>query len=98
MHPDGKNSVKLPAALVAAESDAQLALLIGDLAYALGYGADWDVFGQQFEEAFTMWPLLTGGLGLSVRACCSNPCKVGVERFGHPNRLGLVPALLGMKA
>ncbi|MEW5319108.1 MAG: hypothetical protein WDW38_010278 [Sanguina aurantia] len=56
----GKNSVKLPAALVAAESDAQLALLIGDLAYALGYGADWDVFGQQFEEAFTMWPLLTG--------------------------------------
>ncbi|MEW5301545.1 MAG: hypothetical protein WDW36_004400 [Sanguina aurantia] len=58
--PYGKNSVKLPAALVAAESDAQLALLIGDLAYALGYGADWDVFGQQFEEAFTMWPLLTG--------------------------------------
>ncbi|GAX76824.1 hypothetical protein CEUSTIGMA_g4270.t1 [Chlamydomonas eustigma] len=51
----GRNSTKLPKYLE--QEEAHLALLIGDLAYAMGYGADWDYFGEQFESAFTRWPL-----------------------------------------
>jgi hypothetical protein len=25
-----------------------------------GYGADWDVWGDQFEAAFTQWPMAVG--------------------------------------
>jgi hypothetical protein len=25
-----------------------------------GYGADWDVFGDQFESVFTQWPMAVG--------------------------------------
>jgi hypothetical protein len=28
------------------EKDAQLAFLVGDLAYAMGFHADWDAFSQ----------------------------------------------------
>jgi hypothetical protein len=43
---------------IAAESDVQLALLLGDLAYAVGFAADWDVFGHQFQPAFSKWPVM----------------------------------------
>ena len=52
------NSTKL-APYLTHEQDIQLGLLVGDVAYANGYGADWDVFGYQFEEAFAQWPLMT---------------------------------------
>ena len=32
----------------------------GDLSYAQGFAADWDVFGSMFEPAFTRWPLMVG--------------------------------------
>lgn len=28
--------------------------------FPCSFGADWDVFQQQFEEAFTQWPLAVG--------------------------------------
>jgi hypothetical protein len=43
---------------IAAEPDVQLALLLGDLSYAVGYAADWDVFGHQFQPAFSKWPVM----------------------------------------
>eukprot|EP00798_Chlamydomonas_sp_ICE-L_P027166 gene27165-2406_t len=55
----GENSSKL-VPLLEAETEAQLAILVGDLAYAVGYGADWDQFGHQFEKAFTTFPLMVG--------------------------------------
>ncbi|KAF5840550.1 Metallo-dependent phosphatase-like protein [Dunaliella salina] len=57
----GQNSSLLATHLASgAEKDANLALMTGDLAYALGYAADWDVFGSQFEKAFTQWPMAVG--------------------------------------
>jgi hypothetical protein len=43
---------------IVAEEDVQLGLLLGDVAYANGYAPDWDVFGHQFQPAFTKWPLM----------------------------------------
>lgn len=42
------------------KEDADVALLLGDLSYAQGYAVDWDIFGMQFEPAFTRWPLMVG--------------------------------------
>jgi hypothetical protein len=44
------------------QENADVALLIGDLSYAQGFAADWDIFGQMFQPAFTRWPLM-------VRVC-----------------------------
>ncbi|KAF8067344.1 PAP1 [Scenedesmus sp. PABB004] len=51
----GANSSKLAPRLAA--EDAQLGLLVGDLAYANGVAAEWDYFGHQFDPAFSAWPL-----------------------------------------
>jgi hypothetical protein len=58
----GENSTHLSGLLGprAADADANLALLVGDLAYALGYAADWDVFNAQWQQAFTRWPMAVG--------------------------------------
>jgi hypothetical protein len=55
----GANSKKLTS-MLEKEDSAHLALMIGDLSYAMGYVADWDSFGQQFEEAFRRLPLAIG--------------------------------------
>ena len=55
----GANSKKLPS-MLKKEDSAHLALMIGDLSYAMGYVADWDAFGQQFGEAFRSLPLAIG--------------------------------------
>jgi hypothetical protein len=52
------NSTKLTPYLTW-EQDVQLGLLVGDVSYANGYAADWDIFGYQFEPAFAQWPLMT---------------------------------------
>ncbi|KAI8476656.1 MAG: Metallo-dependent phosphatase-like protein [Monoraphidium minutum] len=52
------NSSKLVPHL--SREDADVALMIGDLSYAQGFAADWDVFGSQFEPAFTRWPVMVG--------------------------------------
>ena len=55
----GANSTKLLRLLPGEAADA--ALLLGDLSYAQGFAADWDVFGEMFEAAaFTRWPVLVG--------------------------------------
>ncbi|GAX76191.1 hypothetical protein CEUSTIGMA_g3635.t1 [Chlamydomonas eustigma] len=58
MPPSEINSVKLPSYL--AKETAHLALLPGDLSYAMGYVSDWDYFTHQFEPAFTQFPTAFG--------------------------------------
>lgn len=45
-----------------------------------GYGADWDVFGQQWERAFTRWPLMTA---IGARSLCLEAAP-HVLRRSHP--------------
>jgi hypothetical protein len=52
------NSAKLPFYL--AREAAHVALLPGDIAYAVGFVADWDFFTNQFEPAFTQFPVAFG--------------------------------------
>ncbi|KAK9807716.1 hypothetical protein WJX72_007062 [[Myrmecia] bisecta] len=47
--------------LIAAETQAQLVLLNGDLAYADGYLLDWDYFGDQMSAIAAYRPLMTIG-------------------------------------
>jgi hypothetical protein len=53
------NSTKLSDSLPK-ESQAALALLIGDVSYAQGYASLWDWFGTQFQSSFAQWPLALG--------------------------------------
>ena len=39
------------------ETSSHLFLLPGDISYAQGFAADWDVFGAQFESSFRMAPV-----------------------------------------
>lgn len=50
----------------------------GDLAYAQGFAADWDVFFTQFQPAFARWPVMAA----TGEACCQ-------ER--HPRAPSAVP-------
>jgi len=42
------------------KENAHVALMIGDLSYALGYAADWDYFGSQVRWFYSTFCIFVG--------------------------------------